>query len=166
MLLHKNFTITQEFKMRRLILPALLTLSFAPGLALAQQDNSAAPPPPPGADMPPPGGPDMPPPPPGGWKHGEKHHDWKKHEAEMEKKFQEKFAAANTTHDGHLTLAQAQAAKMRPIVDHFAEIDSQKLGYVTVNEVEAWRLDDMARHMEAMAKTMEQKAATLRAAQN
>jgi len=152
--------------MRRLILPALLALSFAPGLALAQQDNSAPPPPSPGADMPPPGGPDMPPPPPGGWKHGGKHHDWKKHEAEMEKKFEEKFAAANTTHDGHLTLAQAKAANMRPVVDHFAAIDTQNLGYVTEKEVEAWHLDDMAHHMEAMAKNMEQQAATLRAAQN
>jgi len=77
-----------------------------------------------------------------------------------------KFAAANTTHDGHLTLAQAKAAKMRLVVDHFAEIDTQNLGYVTETEIEAWRLDDMAHHMEAMAKTMEQKAATLRAAQN
>jgi hypothetical protein len=152
--------------MRRIILPAFLVLSLAPGLAFAQQDNSA-PPPPPGADMPPPGGPDMPPPPPGGdWKHGDKHHDWKQHEAEMEAKFKAKFDAANTTHDGHLTLAQAKAANMRPVVDHFGEIDWQNHGYVTVGEVEAWRLDDMAHHMEDMAKTLEQQAATLRAQQN
>jgi hypothetical protein len=147
--------------MRRLVFPALLALSLAPGLAVAQSDDNAPPPPPPGADMPPSGGPDMPPPPGGNW-HG-KHHDWKDMESRMETRFKSDFAAANTTHDGHLTLAQAQAAKFRPVADHFADIDAQKRGYVTLNESEAWLLDDHAKHMEDVAQQMEQQAAALRA---
>lgn len=68
----------------------------------------------------------------------------------------DRFNAANTTHDGHLTLAQAKAANLRPVVDHFAEIDTANRGYVTFNQVEAW-------HMEEMAKHLEKRAAALRA---
>jgi hypothetical protein len=67
------------------------------------------------------------------------------------------FNAANTTHDGHLTLAQAKAADLDRIIVHFADIDTAKRGYVTFNEVEAWNLDNMAKHLE-------KKAAELRAA--
>jgi len=68
----------------------------------------------------------------------------------------QKFAAANTTHDGHLTLAQAQAAGLHMVVDHFSDIDMSHRGYVTMNDIAAWRMDDMAKHLE-------QKAAELRA---
>ncbi len=124
--------------MRRFALLALLSLTILPGIALAQ---TAAPSTPPAAS-----GPAVPPPP-GGWKHG--HHD-------MMAKWKAKFDAANTSHDGHLTLAQAQAAGLKPIVAHFSAIDTRNRGYVTFNDVVAWRLDDMA-------KRMEQKAAQLRA---
>ncbi|MDE8346115.1 MAG: hypothetical protein POH28_08090 [Acidocella sp.] len=67
------------------------------------------------------------------------------------------FYDANTTHDGHLTLAQAKAAGMKPVVDHFAAIDVAHRGYVTFNDIEAWRLDDMARHLEAKAAAMRAK---------
>jgi hypothetical protein len=70
--------------------------------------------------------------------------------------FLTKFYAANTTHDGHLTLAQAKAAGFQPIVDHFTDIDVAKRGYVTFYDIQAWHLDDMAKHLEA-------KAAALRA---
>jgi hypothetical protein len=53
--------------------------------------------------------------------------------------FQARFAAANTTHDGHLTLAQAQAAGLRMIVRHFSEIDTQNKGYITLADIQAWR---------------------------
>ena len=72
------------------------------------------------------------------------------------KKWHDKFNAANTSHDGHLTLAQAQAAQLKPIVDHFAAIDTAHRGYITFNDIMAWRLDQMAQHME-------QRAAALRA---
>lgn len=52
--------------------------------------------------------------------------------------FATRFAAANTTGDGHLTLAQAQAAGMHFIVKHFAEIDTANAGYVTMPEIRVW----------------------------
>jgi hypothetical protein len=71
-------------------------------------------------------------------------------------KLQQKFNAANTTHDGHLTLAQAKAAGMAEVVTDFSAIDTSNRGYVTLNDVMAW-------HLEQKAKQMEQQAATLRA---
>lgn len=127
--------------MRRLAYISLLGLTLLPGLAAAQ--SAANPPPPSGANI---CGPGVPPPG-GGWMH-DRH--------EMMKKWQDKFNAANTTHDGHLTLAQAQAAGLKPVVDHFNDIDTHHRGYVTFNEVQAW-------HLDAVAQRMEQKAAALRA---
>jgi len=124
---------------------AFVTVPLLCGSALAQ--TAPTPPaPPPGAPMPPPGGPDAPPAPPGGWM-GHHHGDHM---------LAQKFAAANTTHDGHLTLAQAQAAGLHMVVDHFSDIDMSHRGYVTMNDIAAWRMDDMAKHLE-------QKAAELRA---
>jgi hypothetical protein len=51
----------------------------------------------------------------------------------------ERFAAANTTHDGHLTLAQARAAKMNEVVRDFGLIDKDKKGYVTVDGIKDFR---------------------------
>ncbi|CAB3763651.1 EF-hand domain-containing protein [Paraburkholderia solisilvae] len=48
---------------------------------------------------------------------------------------QERFAAANTTHDGKLTKEQA-AAGMPRVAQHFDEIDVQKVGYVTLPQIE------------------------------
>jgi hypothetical protein len=79
------------------------------------------------------------------WQHGD-----------MMKKWQAKFDAANTTHDGHLTLAQAKAASLTPVETNFTAIDTKKRGYVTFNDIMAWRMDEMA-------QKLEQKAATLRA---
>ena len=55
-----------------------------------------------------------------------------------QQKFIAKFNAANTTHDGHLTLAQAQAAGMTRIVQNFAQIDTGTKGYVTLADLQAW----------------------------
>jgi hypothetical protein len=74
----------------------------------------------------------------------------------MIQQWQSMFNAANTTHDGHLTAAQAQAAGLQPVVDHFSEIDLTKRGYITFNDILAWNLDRRAR-------MLEQKAAQLRA---
>jgi len=132
--------------MRRFALLTALSLSLLPGLALAQTDNGTPPPPPPpGDDM---GGPGMLPPGPGDWGPGGKGHG--PHHGGPEE-FINKFYAANTTHDDKLTLAQAKAADMRPIVDHFADIDTAHRGYVTFNDVEAWHLEDMAKHLEKRA---------------
>ena len=50
----------------------------------------------------------------------------------------ERFIAANTTHDGHLTRAQAQAGKMTYTARHFDAIDSAKKGYVTQDDITAY----------------------------
>ncbi|CAB3766661.1 EF-hand domain-containing protein [Paraburkholderia humisilvae] len=48
---------------------------------------------------------------------------------------QERFGAANTTHDGKLTKQQA-AGGMPRVAQHFDEIDTQKVGYVTLPQIE------------------------------
>ena len=47
---------------------------------------------------------------------------------------QERFDAANTTHDGHLTLEQAQSG-MPSVAKNFDAIDKDKKGYVTVSDI-------------------------------
>ncbi len=59
-------------------------------------------------------------------------------------RFADRFNAANTTHDGHLTLAQAQAAHMGGVARQFAAIDSQGKGYVTIDDVRAYHRQQAA----------------------
>lgn len=128
--------------MRRLLLASCIAL--LPGLALAQSSATGqTPPPPAGEDMGP--GPDMMGVPGmmGGW--GKGYHGFGPEDILV------KFYAANTTHDGHLTLAQAKAAGLNPVVDHFSDIDVKKRGYVTFYDIEAWHLDDIAKHLEQRA---------------
>ncbi len=47
----------------------------------------------------------------------------------------QRFDAANTTHDGHLTLAQAKAANMNSVVKNFDQMDVAKRGYVTIDDI-------------------------------
>ncbi len=99
---------------------SLLILS---GTALAQPAPEQMPPgPPPGATPPPP---EMtapvPPPPPG-----------------RRMKMRDRFEQANTTHDGRLTLQQAQAASWRPVARNFAAIDRDQKGYVTLQDIKDW----------------------------
>lgn len=111
--------------MRRILLASFLAL--APGLAFAQS-----------AAMPPP-------PPPGGFLHND---------MLPEERAMMAFYAANTSHDGHLTLAQAKVADFKLVVDHFNEIDVAKRGYVTFYDIQAWRLDQFARHLEKQADSL------------
>jgi hypothetical protein len=53
--------------------------------------------------------------------------------------FQARFEAANTTHDGHLTIAQAEAAGLKIITRHFSEIDTQNKGYITLDDIQVRR---------------------------
>ena len=48
----------------------------------------------------------------------------------------ERFASADTNHDGQLTLAEAQADMPR-IAANFSKIDADKSGAVTLPEIEA-----------------------------
>jgi hypothetical protein len=143
--------------MRRFAVLTLFSTLALPGFALAQY--SSAPPDQP-AMQPPPYSPDdtqappysldegAPPPAPGG------KHD---HDAAMMQKWQARFEAANTTHDGRLTLQQAQAAGLKPIVAHFSAIDTQNRGYVTFNEIMAWHLDEKAQQMERKAAELREQ---------
>lgn len=60
----------------------------------------------------------------------------------------ERFDAANSTHDGRLTLAQAQAANWRIVVNNFAAIDVDHKGYVTMQDLKQFRQE---RHAERQA---------------
>jgi hypothetical protein len=51
----------------------------------------------------------------------------------------ERFDAANTTHDGKLTLAQARAGHMNAVARDFAQIDKEKHGYVTMDDIRGFQ---------------------------
>ncbi len=53
--------------------------------------------------------------------------------------YQARFDAANTTHDGHLTLEQARAGRMVAVARDFAAIDTTQKGYVTMDDIKAHR---------------------------
>jgi hypothetical protein len=61
--------------------------------------------------------------------------------------FAMKFRDANVTHDGRLTLQQAQDAHMGAIVKHFAAIDRDNKGYVTLQDIHAWHHESQAARM-------------------
>lgn len=63
----------------------------------------------------------------------------------MVQQLQTRFANANTTHDGKLTQAQA-AAGMPMVARHFDEIDTQKAGYITLPQIEAFMQERGAAH--------------------
>ena len=52
----------------------------------------------------------------------------------------QRFDAANVTHDGRLTLDQAQAAGWRLVERNFAAIDHGDKGFVTLDDIRAWGL--------------------------
>ncbi|MGF6837165.1 hypothetical protein QF001_001032 [Paraburkholderia youngii] len=63
----------------------------------------------------------------------------------MEQQLQTRFSTANTTHDGKLTREQA-AAGMPMLARHFDEIDTQKAGYITLPQIEAFMQKRGAAH--------------------
>ncbi|KXU83578.1 hypothetical protein CI15_30655 [Paraburkholderia monticola] len=64
--------------------------------------------------------------------------------AQMEQQLQTRFANANATHDGKLT--REQAAAMPMVARHFDEIDTQKAGYITLPQIEAFMQERAAAH--------------------
>jgi len=50
----------------------------------------------------------------------------------------EMFERANVTHDGKLTPEQAQAS-WPSVARHFAEIDKENRGYITMEQIRDWR---------------------------
>jgi hypothetical protein len=65
---------------------------------------------------------------------------------------QQRFDAANTTHDGHLTKDQAAAAKWPYVVNNFTGIDKDKKGYVTVDEIRGFAQAHHKKHTTTQAK--------------
>ena len=57
-----------------------------------------------------------------------------------------RFAAANTTHDGHLTLEQAQAANWNNVVKNFTAMDKGSKGYVTLADIRGYSKARRAAH--------------------
>jgi hypothetical protein len=52
--------------------------------------------------------------------------------------WENRFADANLAHDGHLTLAEAKGGDAL-VAKHFGEIDVTHRGYVTEDDIRAWR---------------------------
>jgi hypothetical protein len=63
---------------------------------------------------------------------------------------QQRFDAANTTHDGKLTKDQAAAANWSYVTRNFAAIDKDKKGYVTVQDIHAFAKARHIAHRKAM----------------
>ena len=59
--------------------------------------------------------------------------------------WEQHFANANSTHDGHLTADQAKAG-YPSLFKHFAAIDAGGKGFVTLDEVKAWHTKQRAQH--------------------
>jgi|SRR6185437_3233696 len=59
--------------------------------------------------------------------------------------WEQRFADANTSHDGHLTLEEAQQG-YKTIARHFREIDLEGKGFVTEDEIRAWHKIKRAAH--------------------
>jgi len=57
----------------------------------------------------------------------------------------QRFEAANTTHDGHLTLDQAKTG-YKSVARHFAAIDTDKKGYITEDDIRAYNKAQRALH--------------------
>jgi Ca2+-binding EF-hand superfamily protein len=57
-------------------------------------------------------------------------------ETSRDEQIDERFAAADTNHDGQLTLAEAEAGMPR-VAANFAKIDADQSGTVTLAEIKA-----------------------------
>lgn len=53
--------------------------------------------------------------------------------------WEQRFAAANLSHNGHLTLEEAQGG-YPDVARHFKDIDVDQKGYVTEDNIRAWRV--------------------------
>src|ERR1700733_5207797 len=60
----------------------------------------------------------------------------------------EQFADANVTHDGHLTLDQANAG-YKSLAKSFNQIDVDHHGYITMDDIKAWRAAKKAKRLAA-----------------
>ena len=58
--------------------------------------------------------------------------------AQVETKLRASFDAADADHDGSLTLAEARAAKLGVVADHFDRIDTRRSGRVSFEDVKRY----------------------------
>ena len=61
------------------------------------------------------------------------------------------FAAANTTHDGHLTRAQAEQSSWKRVVKRFDEIDTDHKGWISVDQIHAYNKEHRKHRKDAAA---------------
>jgi hypothetical protein len=61
-----------------------------------------------------------------------------------------RFDMANTSHDGRLTMDQAQAAGWRVVANNFGAIDADHKGYVTIQDIHAFMRARRASRMGGM----------------
>jgi hypothetical protein len=59
--------------------------------------------------------------------------------------WEQHFTQANLAHDGHLTLEEANGG-FASVAKHFGDIDVDHKGYVTTNDIRAWRIMRRAAH--------------------
>jgi hypothetical protein len=59
--------------------------------------------------------------------------------------WEHRFEQANLAHDGHLTLEEAKGG-YAVVAKHFEDIDADHKGYVTENDIKAWRVMRKAAH--------------------
>ncbi len=69
----------------------------------------------------------------------------KAHAKHKHAKWEDKFAKADTAHNGHLTLQEAENG-YPTVARHFQEIDVDSKGYVTLNDIRAWHALRKASH--------------------
>jgi glutathione S-transferase len=67
-------------------------------------------------------------------------------------RLQQRFAQANITHDGRLTLAQARAGHMLNIAHHFDQIDTAHQGFITLDQLRAYRRRMLAQRRAAQGE--------------
>lgn len=59
--------------------------------------------------------------------------------------WEQHFVQANLAHDGHLTLEEAKGG-YADVARRFDDIDADHKGYVTQNDIQAWRVKRKAAH--------------------
>jgi hypothetical protein len=127
----------------RLPIPLLAALLAAP-LAIGSLHAQTSPTPPPAAadtpatDTPAPAAPAPAPAPPAVAAPGTHTHPPRKTATRKRLTPAQRFDAANTTHDGHLTRDQAKAGHLYAVYRHFDAIDTAKKGYVTKQDIRSY----------------------------
>ena len=71
--------------------------------------------------------------------------------------WEQHFTQANLAHDGHLTLEEAKG-RYPMVAKHFDDIDTDQKGYVTIDDLRAWRITRRSAHRQLPDKPRSQPA--------